>query len=85
LLLSLAAFKAAVMWFFICTIGSAEVGVKLAKKIHSPLWQAVANQNLGTTMDLGGRMDRAVSAKTEAQEIWEQVPDAIRQKFEGSG
>ena len=79
-----------VVRFFTNTVGdqaekSAEVGVKLAKKIHSPLWQAVANQNLGTTMDLGGRMDRAVSAKTEAQEIWEQVPDAIRQKFEGSG
>ncbi|GAB7340557.1 hypothetical protein MBLNU457_6971t1 [Dothideomycetes sp. NU457] len=75
-----------VVRFFTNTVGeqaekSAEVGVKLAKKVQSPLWQAVANQNLSTTMELGGNMDRATSAKRAAQGAWEQVPDAIRQKF----
>ena len=79
-----------VVRFFTNTVGdqaekSAEVGLKLARKIHSPLWQAVANQNVGTTMDLSGRLDDAFSAKAEAQEIWQQVPDAIRQKFADSG
>lgn len=75
-----------VVRFFTNTVGdqaekSAEVGVKLAKKVQSPLWQAVANQNLSTTMELGGRTDRATSAKATAQGAWEQVPDVIRQKF----
>ncbi|KAG9912795.1 hypothetical protein KCU60_g12312, partial [Aureobasidium melanogenum] len=73
--------------FFVNIIGekaelSAGSGKRLADRVQVPLWQAVASQLLGNTLNFGGKRAEGNEARVEAQRWMQMVPESIQEKFE---
>ncbi|KAG9670798.1 hypothetical protein KCU99_g5938, partial [Aureobasidium melanogenum] len=73
--------------FFVNIIGekaelSAGSGKRLADRVQVPMWQAVASQLLGNTLNFGGKRAEGNEARVEAQRWMQMVPESIQEKFE---
>lgn len=73
--------------FFVSIIGekaelSAGSGKRLADRVQVPMWQAVASQLLGDTLNFSGKRAEGNEARVEAQKWMQMVPERIQEKFE---
>ncbi|KAG9817046.1 hypothetical protein KCU68_g18629, partial [Aureobasidium melanogenum] len=73
--------------FFVNIIGekaelSAGSGKRLADRVQVPMWQAVASQLLGNTLNFSGKRAEGNEARVEAQKWMQMVPESIQEKFE---
>lgn len=73
--------------FFVNIMGdkaelSAGSGKRLADRVQVPMWQAVASELLGNTLDFSGKHAEGNEAKVEAKKWMQMVPESIQEKFE---